>query len=120
MKSQTEIVSNPTSNPELEHLQNLGKIVTSFKRKYNFNEAYLSISGGVQKTSHSRLHISCINEFDKMTLSQIKEIEGTLYENLRKYLEKNKISKTLILRDAFSPSWHKNGTELIFETSYKV
>jgi hypothetical protein len=120
MKSQTEIVANPTSNPELEHLQNLGKIVTSFKRKYNFNEAYLSITGGVQKTSHARVRISCMHELDEMTLSQIKEIESTLYENLRMYLEKNKISKTLILRDAFSPSWYKNGTELVFETSYKV
>jgi len=109
-----------TVKTDIQHLENLGKIVTSFKRKYNFNEAYLSITGGVQKTSHARVRISCMDELDRMTLSQIKEIERTLYENLRMYLEKNKISKTLILRDAVSPSWYKNGTELVFETSYKV
>lgn len=102
------------------HLQNLAEILKKFKRKYVFNEAYLTIEGVVQKMSYSHLKVECMNEFDKLTLEEVKNIKRDIYEQLRKYLEKNSINDTLIVRNRFKHSWANEGQELVFETVVKV
>lgn len=102
------------------HLENLANILREFKRKYAFNEAYLTICGTVQKMSHSHLNVECINEFDNFTLSEVKNIKRDIYQQLRTYLEKNNIDDTLIIRNRPQMSWAKEGQELVFETVVKV
>lgn len=105
---------------EINHLNNLGKIITEFKKEYNFIEAYLSIKGHVTKNIHTKLDISCGSEFDNFSMKQVNGISGDLYEDLRTYLKYHNIDKTLIVRDAPKRSWANDGTELVFETSIKV
>jgi hypothetical protein len=102
------------------HLENLAEILRKFKRKYAFNEAYLTIEGVVQKMSHSHLKVECMNEFNNLTMAEVKSIKQDIYEQLRMYLEKNSINDTLIVRNRFKHSWANEGQELVFETVVKV
>jgi len=107
-------------NNKIEHLKNLGEIIKEFIAKYNFNKTYLSITGVVRKNTHSRLTISVIDEFDDLTINEVKGIESGLYESLREYLDKNNIDDRLIIRDSPSSGWYKDGIDLVFETIVKV
>lgn len=100
-----------------EHLDNLANILAKAIKPYKFISAYLSITGVVQHNVVSRLHISCNNEFDDLTVREVMNIESSVYEKLRDYLVKNKIEKSLIIRDAPKQSWANNGVELVFEES---
>lgn len=80
-----------------DHLENIAIILRKFKKKYNFLKYYLHISGIVNLNVSSSLNIHCYNEFDNKTLSQIKEINHKLYEEIRKYLDKNQIIDTLYI-----------------------
>lgn len=102
------------------HLENLAQILRKFKRKYGFNEAYLSIEGVVQKMAHSHLRVECINEFDKFTVGEVKQIKIDIYEKLRKYLEDNNLDNQLIIRNRFKHSWASAGQEMVFETVLTV
>jgi hypothetical protein len=102
------------------HLENLANILREFKRKYAFNEAYLNIEGAVQRTSHSLLKVECMNEFDKFTFAEVKNIKRDIYKQLSMYLDKNDINDTLIIRNRFRRSWANEGQELVFETVVNV
>ena len=107
-------------NNKIEHLKNLGEIIKEFLKKYKFKRTYLSITGVVRKTTYSRLTISVIDEFDDLTIKEVKGIESEIYESLREYLEDNDIDDGLIIRDSPSRGWYKDGIDLVFETIVKI
>lgn len=103
---------------EEEHLKNIAKIIKEFAKKYKLLLSYTSIKGNVQITSHGRLKISSHDAFDEYTLYQVKEIQGNLYENIRKYMEEQNIQKLLYI-DVQYHSWAVSNIVLHFRTQYK-
>ncbi len=85
-----------------KHLEDIKDIIIKFKRKYKFNENYLKIKGSVYSNVYSRLKIKCNTELDNFTLKRIKSIEEEIYENIRKYLDKNKIKSELYIYPTIS------------------
>lgn len=117
METKSNAFKKDIIKSDSEALSDLAKIIKAFKRKYDFIEAYLSITGTVTVNLHSSMNIKCNTELDKFTYSKIKDIRYKLYEQLRSYLESNNIHKELIVRDAAKTSWAYGGTELVFETT---
>lgn len=68
-----------------------------FIKKHNIILAYLSINDSVSINSHSKLNLKVNSEFDKYKVSEVNAILSDLYEQFRKYLEKNKIPYTLYI-----------------------
>lgn len=85
-----------------KHLKNIAAIISKFKKKYNFVEAYLEIKGAVTVNVHSHVSIQCNTEFDKLTMYQVRAIRADLYEKIRRYLENNKIDQTVYIETIHS------------------
>ncbi len=74
-----------------EHARAISMIIDKFIKKYKFITAYLDIEGTIDYNVHSMLHISCNSEFDELTIKEVKAIKSKLWEEIRSYLDKNKI-----------------------------
>lgn len=96
------------------HLVELSLIIKDFIDGYKFNRNYLQISGTVQYNIHSYMEIICQNEFEDMTIKQVREICWDLNERLRKYLSDNRIYFPLIVRTV------RNNVELVFELKVQI
>ncbi len=103
-----------------DHLIELGKIISKFIKKYKFTISYLSIRGTIITNVHTTVDIDCMSEFDRFTVAKVFGIRRELYNSLRLYLLANNITKPLILRDAPTHYWAKNGVELVFEETLTI
>lgn len=99
-----------------KHLKNIGKIISKFKKKYNFVESYLDIKGSIDVNAHSRLRIICNTEFDNFTITKVKAIESKLYEDIRSYMEKHKITETIHIETQYR-GWAAHN-QIIFIKEY--
>lgn len=80
------------------HLNNCDKILQKFIKKYNINLYYLKIDDVVSIDSHSSLNLKVLNEFNDYKLSEVDKLLTNLYEEFRKYLEKNKLKYNLHIK----------------------
>lgn len=86
------------------HLGNCNKIMDKFIKKHNIILAYLVVNDSVSINSHSRLNLKVNSEFNNYKVSEVNKILSDLYEEFRKYLEKNKIPYVLHINSEYM-SW---------------
>lgn len=98
-----------------KHLKNISNILLDFIDEYEFIKYYLHIKGEVKINSFSSLNIECNSEFNKFTIEKVKKIKQNIYEKIRKYLQDNKINKTLYIKTNMSNHWAVSDYTIYFK-----
>lgn len=101
-----------------KHLIKIADILHQFKLKYQFIEAYLNIRGNISVNSHSSLIIDYNSEFDNYAVAETKQIKIKIYEEIRKYLEKENIDKTLYIETEYR-GWAASNQLIYFKEDLK-
>lgn len=80
-----------------KHLNNIASILKSFIKKWNCDPYYVSISGDITNKTHGKLNITPAHCFDALKISDFNNLKLLLYEDIRKYLDNNKIKQTIYI-----------------------
>lgn len=79
-----------------KHLKSIGKFVADYIKKNQMNTNYVNIiTTSVSPRSHSHFEVGGMDDFDDLTVGEVKKQETELHDKIRSYLEKHKIDKTV-------------------------
>lgn len=100
-----------------KHYINISQIIKTFCKTNDLLMCYTQINDTVSKNSHSNLNISS-NWNENLTLKELSNKKYKLYEDIRKYLEINKIEEPLIIKTE-SRGWAYSDFTLSFQKEFK-
>jgi hypothetical protein len=99
------------------HYINIAKIIKTFCKSNDLLMCYTEIDDIISINSHSNLNIN--SEWNEnLTLKELYDKKSKLYEDIRKYLELNKIEEPLIIKTE-SRGWAFSDFTLSFRKEFK-
>lgn len=99
------------------HYINISKIIKTFCKSNDLSMCYTEINDTVSRNLHKSLNIQS-DWNQNLTLKDLSKKKSKLYEDIRKYLEINKIEEPLIIKTE-SRGWSNSNFTLIFIKEFK-
>ena len=105
-----------------KHLEKIGQMLIDFKNENKMGNQ-LNINGNVRNNVYQSLNITSNSvEFEKKTIGEVKSLGYSLNENIRKYLEENKVKEPIKIATITDSEFgaYFSGFEVSYKMKYRI